>query len=166
MDNRSLYTQITSGGGGDASGDDAPVTYRKLVVVLVDENPYACDAGEVKEVVIVGEIYRIPFVPPYVAGLINRHGEPYTVLDLKALLAGEKLDSLKVLIMNHGDDQISFLISDIEKIIEVPVGEILEPPTPEAAALFSGVFTREGREVFIINPLEIYDKLGADIRNI
>ncbi len=166
MDNSELLNTISSSGSGGDNDSAEPVRYRKLVVFLLEDAPYAFGAAEVKEVVITGDIYHIPFVPPYVAGMINRHGEPYTVLDLKAILDNGKLTSSKVLVMNNGDDQISFLISDIEKIIEVPEQDIHELPPSEAGSLFNGSFTRDGREIFIINARDIYEKLNADIKNI
>ena len=150
MDNRELVKKLSpSGEGGEAAGA-APVTYRKLVIFLIGDKTCAFDSDEVKEVVIVSDLYFIPFVPPYVAGLINRHWEPHTVLDLRVILDNEKLEASKVLIMNHGDDQIAFLISDILKIIQVPEGEIAAVPSSEGSSLFRGSFPFEGREVLII----------------
>ncbi len=166
MDNRELVKKLSAAGDGDAAPETAPVNYRKLVVFLLDERSYSIDAEEVKEVVIAQDLYYIPFVPPYVAGLINRHGEPHTVLDLKVILESEKLAASKVMVMNHGDDQIAFLITDIERIILVPEGDVAAVPSSEGSSLFQGSFTLEGREVFIINAREVYDRLQHDIRNV
>ena len=139
---------------------------KKLSVAIPGERSYSIDAEEVKEVVIAQDLYYIPFVPPYVAGLINRHGKPHTVLDLKVILESEKLAASKVMVMNHGDDQIAFLITDIERIILVPEGDVAAVPSSEGSSLFQGSFTLEGREVFIINAREVYDRLQHDIRNV
>jgi len=116
MENSELLSAISATGQGDAAAEE-PVRLRKVVLFLVEDAVYAFDADEVKEVVLAGEIYPIPFVPAYVSGLINRHGEPHTVIDLKAVLGGGRLDASRVLIMNNGSDQISFLITDIDKIV-------------------------------------------------
>lgn len=166
MDNRELVKKLSPSAEGDAAAEAVPVTYRKLVIFLIDDKSYAFDSDEVKEVVIVSDLYFIPFVPPYVAGLINRHGEPHTVLDLKVILDNEKLKASKVLIMNHGDDQIAFLITDILKIIPVPEGDIASVPSSEGSSLFRGSFTFDGREVFIINAQDVYDRLQQDIKHI
>jgi purine-binding chemotaxis protein CheW len=166
MDNRELVKKLTLSGEGDEAAELIPVTYRKLVIFLIEDKSYAIDSDEVREVVIVSDLYFIPFVPPYVAGLINRHGEPHTVLDLRVILDNEKLAASKVLIMNHGDDQIAFLISDILKIIQVPEGDIAAVPSSEGSSIFRGSFPFEGREVFIINAQDVYDRLQHDTRNI
>lgn len=166
MDNRELVKKLSGAGEGGADAVEAPVAYRKLILFLIDDKRYAFESDEVKEVVIVSDIYFIPFVPPYVAGLINRHGEPHTVLDLKVILDNEKLAASKVLIMNQDGDQIAFLITDILKIIPVPEGDIAAVPSSEGSSLFRGSFSFEGREVFIINAQDVYDRLQHDIRNI
>jgi len=165
MENSELRSAISATGQGDAAAEE-PVRLRKVVLFLVEDAVYAFDADEVKEVVLAGEIYPIPFVPAYVSGLINRHGEPHTVIDLKAVLGGGRLDASRVLIMNNGSDQISFLITDIDKIAEIPEPDVVSLPATDGGALFKGSFRCEGREVFIINPQEIYDRLGADIKSV
>lgn len=166
MDNSELVKKLSVSGEADAAAEAAPVTYRKLIIFLIDEKSYAFDSDEVKEVVIVSDLYFIPFVPPYIAGLINRHGEPHTVLDLKVILENEKLSASKVLIMNHGDDQIAFLITDILKIVLIPEGDVAAVPSSEGSSLFRGSFTFEGSEVFIINAQDVYDRLQQDIKHI
>jgi len=165
MDNSEILKKISSGGEGGGA-EEAPVRYRKLVVFLIDGRAFAFDSDEVKEVVIIGDLYFIPFVPPYVAGLINRHGEPHTVLDLKVIMENEKLSATKALIMHQGNDQIAFLITDIEKIISIPEHEVRDIPAAEGTAIFRGSFTYGGNEVFIINAQDIYDRLRLDIKNI
>lgn len=164
MENREILQKLSAAESGSVETEQ--VTFRKLVVFIVRNKRYAVDSAEVKEVVIIGDLYFIPFVPVYVAGLINRHGEPHTVIDLGIILENEKHPAQKVLIMNREDDQIAFLITDVVRITTIAEKEISAIEDAGSVSLFTGSFTLEESEVFIINTREIYDRLERDIENI
>ncbi len=165
MDNNEILKKLSASGNGEEEQIEQ-VSYRKLVVFIVGEKQYAVDSAEVKEVVIISDLYFIPFVPAYVAGLINRHGEPHTVIDLGMMLENEKHPGGKVLVMNRQDDRIGFLITDIFRIITVPEKEISAIADAGSTSMLSGSLTLDGDEVFIINTREMYEKLERDIENI
>ncbi len=165
MDNKEILKKLSTSGNGKAEQIEQ-ITYRKLVVFIVAEKQYAVDSAEVKEVVIISDLYFIPFVPAYVAGLINRHGEPHTVIDLGMILENEKHPGAKVLVMNREDDQIAFLITDIQKIVTISEKEISAIENDGSVYCVSGSFTLDGNEIFILNTREIYDRLDRDIETI
>ncbi|MBN2873999.1 MAG: chemotaxis protein CheW, partial [Spirochaetales bacterium] len=59
--------------------------WRKFIVAGLIGARYAIPAADVREIVIEAPIHYVPFVPPYVRGFVNRHGEPYTAVDLNVL---------------------------------------------------------------------------------
>ncbi len=66
------------------SGESTAKTY--LVFKSACENSshyayYAVESSRVKEVVRNGEIYKLPFVPQYIRGVLNFYGKPYAVVD-------------------------------------------------------------------------------------
>lgn len=137
----------------------------KFLVFMVDESKYAFRAASIKEIVMAAEIFYVPFVPPYIRGLINRHGEPYTIIDLKALFSNDSLESNKFLIMNIENDQIAFIMSDIVEIINIPCRELKDfNSTDSNNRYFSGSFSVGDDEVFIINLEAIGEKLEHDLQ--
>ncbi len=167
MDNSELVRQL-SGRLADSDAANAPLdeSERKFVVFLVGERPYAFHAELVREIVINTDIYFIPFVPPYIAGLINRYGEPFTVFDIKLLLENERLKASKMLIMNHPQDHVAFLISDVVRVVAIPESGIHPMPSSEEKRTFEGYIPFNGSDIFIINVQDIYDRLQNDLQNI
>jgi chemotaxis signal transduction protein len=167
MDNADLVHQLSGcGEDEDASGARAREPEHKFVVFLVGEKRYAFRAEKVREIVINTDVYFIPFVPPYITGLINRHGEPHSVFDLRILLDNEPMKASKLLIMNHAQDHVAFLISDVVRVVSIPERGIHPMPSSEEQQVFEGYIAYEGAEIFIINVQDIYDRLQNDLQNI
>ena len=53
------------------------------------KNLYAIPADSVKEILRDATVFPLPFVPPYVNGVLNRYGDPYVVID-SAVLEGKE----------------------------------------------------------------------------
>lgn len=139
-------------------------TEEKFLVFSIKEQKYAFFAEQVKEIAFDSEVFFIPFVPPYVRGYINRHGEPYTVFDLRVLFSNENLVSSKFLIMNMENDQVAFIITDILEILRVPKQDIRAITSESVISkYFAGSFTTHETEVFIININNILERLENDL---
>lgn len=138
----------------------------KFLIFSIKEKKYALYAEEVREIVLDLPLFYVPFVPPYVRGFINRHGEPYTVIDPNVLFAQEKTDSRKFLILNTGNDQLAFMISDIHEILKVPETDV-HPITAqeEETSSFFGSISLGGVEIFIINLESILKRLVYDFES-
>lgn len=138
----------------------------KFLIFSIGEKRYALYAEEVREIVLDLPLYFVPFVPAYVRGFINRHGEPYTVVDPSVLFAQERNDSKKYLILNIRGDQLAFMISDIHEILKVPESEV-HPITAkeEETGFFLGSVTLSGAEIFILNLESMLQRLEYDFES-
>ncbi len=135
----------------------------KFLVFGIKDKRYALYAEEVREIVLDVPLFYVPFVPPYVRGFINRHGEPYTAIDPNVLFEKEKIDSSTFLILNIKDDRLACMISDIHEIAKVPEKNIhLIASGEEAEGFFAGSIALEGKEIFILNLQNIRKKLEND----
>jgi chemotaxis signal transduction protein len=136
----------------------------KFLLISIKDQKYAFFAEQVKEIAFNSELFYIPFVPLYVRGYINRHGEPFTVLDLRVLFSNETLDSSKFLIMSIENDQVSFMITDILEFIKVDKKDIRKITSEgEVNKFFSGSFSIKDSEVFIINTQNVLERLENDL---
>ena len=167
MDNDELITKLEHGGNEDDGTQPAEdETIHKLLIFQIDSRRYAVYADLVREIVINHDLYFIPFVPPYITGLINRQGQPYTVFDLKMLFTNEKLRASKVLIMKSETDFIAFLITDVAEISGIPASGINLVVSSETENTFIGSFNHRDEEIFIVNVQEIYNRLANDLQNL
>ena len=139
------------------------VRYIKFLVFRIKEKKFALYASEVREIVLDIPRFYVPFTPPYVRGFINRHGEPYTVIDPDVLFEKEANESSTYLILNMQDDHVACMISDIHEIMKVPENDIhLITAEEEEDGFFLGAITSEGEDIFIINLRSIFQRLEYD----
>ena len=136
----------------------------KFMIVQIKDKRYAFYADQIKEIVMDASLYFVPFVPHYIRGFINRHGEPYTVFDLHALFEQELLDSKTFLISNVEHDQIAFLVSSVIEILKVPENEVhIITSADDHDSFFVGAVSSKGMEIFILNIPTILERLDHDL---
>lgn len=166
MDNEEIVAKLARDKGKE-DNEELQVEYRKFVVFSVAEKKYALPAEEVKEISFDNQIYYVPFLPPYIRGYANRHGAPFTVLDVQMLFENSLLETTTLLILNIPSDQLALLISDVEEIIKVPVPEIHSiTSADDSSRYFVEAITVKDQETFILNNLTLLERLEHDIERI
>jgi purine-binding chemotaxis protein CheW len=138
--------------------------YYKFLVFLVGSQRYGLYAEEVREIIGGNPVFYLPFVPAYIRGLINRHGDPHTVFDIHALLEQEKTEADSFLILKLEDDNIAILISEVLEIVKVPQRDINMLTSKDSEMrFFRGSITLNGDEVFILDVQNLLTKLEEDL---
>ncbi|MCP4346631.1 MAG: chemotaxis protein CheW [Desulfobacterales bacterium] len=165
MDNNELLAYIAEEKSGHPEEKpDGSEKSVKFLIVQIKEKKYAFHVEQIKEIVINAPLFFVPFVPHYIRGFINRHGEPFTVFDLNALFEKEKLDSATFLISSLKNDQIAFLASGIVEIVKVLESEIhLITSADLHNDYFLGAITSKDSEIFILNLPNIISRLEHDL---
>ena len=164
MDNRELVDEIGTALQKKDTEVEEVKQFFKFLVFRVGDKSYALYADEVREIVIDTPIFYIPFVPAYISGLINRHGEPYTVVDISMLFEQKKLDANTFLILKKENDQITFQISDVDEIIKVREDHVnLLSSKEEEEGFFLGSITVKERDIFILNTQSVYQRVESDL---
>lgn len=136
----------------------------KFIVFLVGEKRYALYADDIREIILDYPLFYIPFVPPYIRGFINRHGEPHTVIDLSVLFEQIKLDSSTFLVLNRENDQLAFVISEILEIVKLPEEDVhLITEDTGDEGFFLGSITSKDKEIFIVDLQKVLDRLERDL---
>lgn len=139
---------------------------KKYLIFRVGDAVYSVLAGDVREIVTGLPLFPVPFVPRWIRGVLNRHGEPYIVLDVQGLLGGEPLAGDSCILLNRSDDQIAVLISAVVEFVEAGDGDIHGIASPDDdTAWFSGSLREGDREVFILEIDRILNKMADDVGN-
>lgn len=107
----------------------------------------------------------LPHAPRSVLGIVSLQGRMLTVLDLTSLLIGSGAstddESLTTeapaqhLIALRGDEQLAIAVHDVETRIEVGDSD-LNDKQETAGALVVGVLHREGLDIQVLNPKELF----------
>lgn len=163
MTNDEILSQLEN-----IQSDDKPAASEekkiKYILFNMDDKLYAMNGSFVQEIILGYPVFYLPFSPPYVRGLINRHGDPYTVVDLKILFHDEELKASTFLVLRNNIDNLAFLISSINKIVNVPENSI-HPITSKQDGMdfFESSITLDNSEVFVINIKTVLERIVNDI---
>ncbi len=163
MDNQELLERLHQS-QSEGEQQTAPQEMRKYVVFFVGDAVFALPAADVREITFDNVVYYVPFLPPYIQGFANRHGQPYTVFDIRLLFKNEKLESGALLVLNLAQDHACLMISDVDEIVKVPLPEVHSITSEdEDSKYFLESFTLDGKEVFVINAVRLLERLERDL---
>ncbi|MBQ7159257.1 MAG: chemotaxis protein CheW [Treponema sp.] len=139
---------------------DAPevIEEKKMVTWLVfsvAEKKYAIKSGDVLEIIRDVAVYKLPFMPDYVEGVINRRGDPFAVINPRSLIGDTDTTPPAAplfLIFKRDDDQLSIHISDILFFAEMEEGSLNQIPEKNEEDFFLGTIAYKDEEIPVINP--------------
>ena len=114
--------------------DEAPAELRELLVIWLDDDPYALPIERVREIVRLRPITPVPRMPEAVLGVISLRGEIVQVLDLRRRLGlppAEQESSRqrrRIVVLNGEDGQLAGLLVDrVSEVLRTPA-EGMRPP--------------------------------------
>lgn len=166
MENEELVEKLSNGEVEEETKEDQE-PQRRFVVFIMGEKKFALPAEEVKEISFDKQIYYVPFLPPYVRGYANRHGTPFTVMDVQILFDNTLLESNNLLILNIPKEQLALLISDVEEIIKIPESKVHSiTSSDESSKYFSESVTVGESETFVLHTDALVERLEHDVEHI
>jgi chemotaxis signal transduction protein len=140
-----------------ASREDAN-RFHKLHLFQAGAVQLGIFADEVTAIVEWREPTPLPRAPESVLGIVSIQGHMSTVLDVAALINHESASSgarVQHLIALRGDEQLALAIATLGETIEITEDDFqAKRDTDEPLVL--GVLNREGTEISIINPKELF----------
>lgn len=118
----------------------------------VGESRFALPPSAIREIVSDLEVFPLPACPAYVSGLINCHGTPHTVFDLKVLFENERQVPTKFLVLNLDGDDAALGCTEVVEIAELPRSAVSAFAEKEAEARFCSATIRvEGRLIPVLS---------------
>lgn len=107
----------------------------QYLTFLVDKESFAISILDVKEIIEIANITRVPLTPDYIHGVINLRGNVVPVIDLSARLKHKCAEVSKrsciVLVeveVNDGEQLIGMLVDEVREILEIPPDNIQPAP--------------------------------------
>ena len=98
------------------------------LIFNINNERYALKSSNINQIVRAQKVRSLPFVPKYVEGILNVHGNPYTVVNT-LILDGEEnteIPGLTFIVLKRDDDQFCIHVSNIELFFEPEDEDILE----------------------------------------
>jgi len=107
----------------------------QYLTFLVGKDNLAISILDVKEIIEINTITRVPMTPVYIRGVINLRGNVVPVIDLSARLGRECSDITKrtciVLVQVEYNDEsqlIGMLVDAVDEILDLPRSNIMPAP--------------------------------------
>ncbi len=124
------------------------------LVFSINDKKYAIKSSEVHEIIRDLTVYKLPFLPSYIEGVINRRGDPFTVINPLSIidnLDAQPPESSLFLILKRTDDQLSLHISDILSFYDIEEDDIHLIPNGDKEGLYLGTIEYNKEEIPALN---------------
>ena len=88
-----------------------------MLVVAVDRDAFGIPVEQVREVIRSAALRRVPGSPPVLRGIVNVRGAIVTVLDLQALLSGERaVTAGSIVLLEYGSRLIGLAVHAVHDV--------------------------------------------------
>jgi len=129
----------------------------ELIVFNLEEEEFAADIEQVREIIRRGNITPIPDSPDFIKGVTNVRGEITVVINLKArffLLEKREVESKHIVITEQEKNLYGLMVDEVTEVLRIPEKEIKSTPelvTRIDRIYMSGVITLENRLIILID---------------
>ena len=137
----------------------------QLVSFRLAQEEYGIEITQVQEIILMGEITRVPQTPPFIKGLINLRSTVIPIVDLRlrfGLTEQDATDETRIMVVNVQGKTLGIIVDAVSEVLRVSNDQIAPPP-PTVAGLGKEYLTglvRLERRLLIL--LEIDRILGAE----
>lgn len=115
-----------------ASGiNNASFTERQLVTFLLGEDEFGADIMDVKEIIRVPDITKVPNAPGYVEGACNLRGNVLPIIDGRTrfnLERKRKDENSRVLVIEVDGKATGVVVDKVSEVMRVNTADIEDPP--------------------------------------
>ncbi len=121
----------------------SPAEELQLVVFGLGKEEFAVEVAQVREIIRMEEITRMPRSPHFVEGIINLRGQIIAVVDLAKRLnipSGERGSETRIIVVEAGEVKVGMIVDSVSEVLRVS-SEAVEP-NPALAADVSAAFLR------------------------
>lgn len=109
----------------------------QLVSFRLDQEEYGIEITRVQEIILIGEITRVPQTPSHIKGLINLRSTVIPIVDLRTrfgMNAGPNTDETRIMVVNVRQKTVGIIVDAVSEVLRVS-REQIAPPPPTVAGL-------------------------------
>ncbi len=137
--------------GESPENERSPNAAEKYIIFESEKIRYAVAASNVKEILINQDVFPLPFVPDWIKGLLNYHGEPCAVVDIHAMIsAGRNKQTAKTdnyrksIVLKKKFGGIALQVFEVEQIARIADLDVYPYPDPNHDAVYFDSLVRLG----------------------
>jgi purine-binding chemotaxis protein CheW len=102
----------------------------QLVVFDLASEYYGIDISDVKEIIRMQSITRVPGTAEYMEGVLNLRGQIAPVVDLRKRLhlrVTEQTKESRIVVIDIGNKNVGVIVDGVNEVLRIPVSSV-EPP--------------------------------------
>ena len=103
----------------------------QLVSFRLGDEEYGIEITKVQEIILLGDITRVPQTPDYIKGLINLRNMVIPIVDLRirfGLPAAEPTDDTRIMVINIHGKTIGIIVDAVSEVLRVSQEQVAPPP--------------------------------------
>lgn len=135
----------------------------QFVTFRIDGQAYAFRIDQIREIVILNQVTRIPQVPDYVEGVANLRGSIIPIINLRTLfgLPSKPLDSdTRTIVVHVGERLVGCQVDSVTQVVRIDHDAIRPAPdtvTGHGASYIAGFARVQEQLVVLIDINELLD---------
>lgn len=133
-----------------------------LLIFKINDTSYAIESKEVKEIIRNTEIFPVPFVPPYLKGVLNYYSKPFAIVDF-SMLIGENQQDSKIFMVLNAEGSVALQVTDIQEFKGESDTVMHNFSNSENSNFFKGAIKTEDEMIPIFNMTNILERIKNDI---
>ena len=129
----------------------------QLVVFSLGREEFAVEVTQVREIMRMEEITRMPKSPHFVEGIINLRGQIIAVVELARRLnleGGERGGDTRIIVVEAEDIKVGMIVDSVSEVLRVSA-EAVEPSptlaTDISVAYLQGVVKQDNRLIILLD---------------
>ena len=141
-------------------------TMTTWLIFSIANKKYAVRSSDVLEIIRDVAVYKLPFMPSYIEGVLNRRGDPFTVINPRSLIGDTDTTPPPeplFMILKRDDDQLSLHISDILFFTEMAESDLNLIPGKNDEGFFIGILDYENEEIPVLNTNAFENLMRKDL---
>ncbi|MBO2522088.1 MAG: chemotaxis protein CheW [Clostridia bacterium] len=116
---------------------------KQCVIFWLGKEHYGVDIFQVREIIRIPEIVKVPGAPEFVEGVINLRGGVIPVLDLRKRFGmgeAEDAEGRCIVVVELGEQTLGVIVDGVSEVLEIDDAAI-EPPSPFVTPMQTGAIS-------------------------
>lgn len=129
----------------------------QLVVFSLGREEFAVEVTQVREIMRMEEITRMPKTPAYVEGIINLRGQIIAVIGLANRLnleSAERGDETRIIVVEAGEVKVGMIVDSVSEVLRISTEAVETSPTlvtDISSAYLQGVVKQDNRLIILLD---------------